>query len=44
MHDMIMVVGLVAGCYTIFQLGRCYELLREIRIRNDELEAKMKQH
>ena len=36
------VVGIVFGCLAIFQLGRAYELLREIRQRNDELEAKLK--
>ena len=42
MNDVITVIGLVCGCYEIFQLGRCYELSREIRERNDELEAKLK--
>lgn len=44
MNDAIVVIGLICGCYAIFQLGRCYELLREIRARNDELEAKMKRN
>ena len=42
MSDILTVVGLVCGCVAIFQLGRCYELAREIRVRNDELTEKMR--
>ena len=44
MNDILTIIGVVCGCYAIFQLGRCYELSREIRFRNDELEAKMKRN
>lgn len=36
------VIGIVFGCLAIFQLGRAYETLREIRRLNDEMEAKLK--
>lgn len=38
--DILLVIGVVAGGITLFQLGRAFELLREIRIRNDEMESK----
>lgn len=44
MQDFIVVLGVVAGCFTIFQLGRCYEIAREIRFRNDEAELKLKRN
>ena len=30
-------IGIVFGCFAIFNLGRAYELCREIRVRNDDM-------
>lgn len=40
--EFVTVIGIVFGCAAIFQLGQAYELLREIRRRNDEFESKLR--